>query len=157
MSDSRAAADRAPVYFDDLQVGQRIRTAAYTIDAAQIETFARQFDPQPFHLDPLAAKGTFFGQLVASGWHTAAVTMRLLVESGFPLAGGVVGAGVEIRWTKPVLPGDTLYVVSEVAELKPSRSHPNRGMVTLTNTTFNQRDEPVQTQTAHLVVQRRPG
>ena len=99
---------------EDLEVGRRFTSATHAIDEAQIKAFATQFDPQPFHLDDAAAKATLFGGLAASGWHTAAITMRLLVESGLPLSGGIVGAGGEINWPKPTRPGDILQVVSEV-------------------------------------------
>src|ERR1700719_2214270 len=92
------------LYLDDFHVGQRFTSATHDIDAAQIKAFARQFDPQPFHLDEEAAKGTLFGGLVASGWHTAAVTMRLLVGSGMPVAGGLVGMGGEMSWPRPTRP-----------------------------------------------------
>src|SRR5258705_13524570 len=94
------------LYLDDLQVGQRFTSAAHSIDEAQIKAFAREYDPQPFHLDDVAAKGSLFGGLAASGWHTAAITMRLLVESGLPIAGGVIGAGGEVNWPRPTHPGD---------------------------------------------------
>jgi acyl dehydratase len=96
------------LYLDDFHVGQRFTSATHVIDAAQIKAFARQFDPQPFHLDEEAAKGTLFGGLVASGWHTAAVTMRLQVESGLPIAGGIIGIGGEMSWPRPTRPGDVL-------------------------------------------------
>src|SRR4051812_13466777 len=92
---------------DDLFVGQRFTSRTHVIDAAQIKAFARQFDPQPFHLDEDTAKDTLFAGLVASGWHTAAITMKLMVESGLPLAGGIIGAGGELTWAKPTRPGDT--------------------------------------------------
>jgi acyl dehydratase len=98
-----------PLYFDDLSVGQRFISGGYQIDEAQIKAFAKEFDPQPFHLDAEAANATFFGGLVASGWHTAAITMRLLVQSGMPIAGGLIGAGGEITWPKPTRPGDMLH------------------------------------------------
>jgi acyl dehydratase len=110
---------------------------------------------QPFHLDEEAAKGTMFGGLVASGWHTAAVTMRLLVESGLPIAGGLVGMGGEMSWPRPTRPGDVLSVVSEVGELTPSRSRPDRGVVRLRSETRNQRNEVVQILDAKLLVPRR--
>jgi acyl dehydratase len=142
-------------YLDDLQVGQRFMSGTHTIDEAQIVAFAQQFDPQPFHLDDAAARGTLFGGLAASGWHTAAITMRLQVESGLPLVGGIVGAGGEFSWPNPARPGDILRVESEIVEIKPSRSRPDRGMVTVKSDTRNQRDESVFTLTARLVVPRR--
>jgi acyl dehydratase len=148
-------AETDTLYLDDLQVGQRFVSATQAIDADAIKAFARQFDPQPFHLDEEAAKNTFFGGLAASGWHVAAITMKLLVTSGAPVAGGVVGAGGEIAWPKPTRPGDVVQVTSEVVEIVPSRSRPNRGMVTLRSETRNQRGEAVQVLTAKLVVPRR--
>ena len=125
------------------------------IEEEQIRAFAQQFDPQPFHLDAEAAKDTMFEGLVASGWHTAAITMRLLVESGLPLMGGIVGAGGEISWPKPTRPGDILQVVSEVEEVVPSRSRPDRGMARVRSETRNQRGETVQILVAKLIVPRR--
>src|SRR5262247_3636355 len=104
------------LFLEDLQVGQRFSSGTHRIDEAQIRAFAAQFDPQPFHLDAEAAKVTPFAGLVASGWHTAAVTMRLLVNGGLPIAGGIVGAGAELKWPKPVRPGAVLHVESEVVE-----------------------------------------
>ena len=143
------------LYLDDLHVGQRFSSATHLIDAEKIKAFARRFDPQPFHLDEAAAKAMFFGELVASGWHTAAVTMRLQVESGLPLAGGIIGAGGEMSWPRPTRPGDRLTVFSEILEIKPSRSRPDRGTVTVRSETRNQRGEVVQILTARLIVPRR--
>jgi acyl dehydratase len=134
----------------------RVTSGTFALDEAQVIAFARQFDPQPFHLDPRAAKDTFFGQLVASGWHTAAITMRLMVEGGLPVSGGIVGAGGEISWPRPTLPNSILHVVSEVLEVKPSRSRPDRGMVTVRAETRTQDDEVVQLLTTRVVVPRRP-
>jgi acyl dehydratase len=146
--------DKDLLYLDDLQVGQRFTSKTHLVDEAQIKAFARQFDPQPFHLDENAAKDSLFSGLVASGWHTAAMTMRLLVE-GLPLAGGVFGAGVELSWPRPTRPGDVLRVESEVQEIIPSRSRPDRGVVLMRIVTHNQRDEVVQIFVAKLVVPRR--
>jgi acyl dehydratase len=143
------------LYLNDVQVGQRFTSEAHAVDEAQIKAFAVQFDPQPFHLDDEAAKGTLFAGLAASGWHTAAITMRLLVDGGLPIAGGIVGAGGEISWPRPTRPGDILHVESEVLEVTPSRSRPDRGMVTVRSETLNQRGEVVQILTAKLVVPRR--
>ena len=142
------------LYFDDLHVGQRFISGTRLIDEEQIKAFAKQFDPQPFHLDAGAAKDTLFGGLVASGWHTAAISMRLMVGT-WPIAGGIVGAGGEIAWPKPTRPGDTLHVESEILELRPSRSRPDRGMATIRSETLNQLGEIVQVLTAKLVVPRR--
>ena len=142
-------------YLEDLEVGRRFTSAAHVVDEAQIKAYAAQFDPQPFHLDDAAARGTLFGSLAASGWHTASITMRLLVDSGLPVAGGIIGAGGEVSWPKPTRPGDTLHVVSEVEEVTPSRSRPDRGMVRVRSETRNQRGEVVQVLIARLIVPRR--
>jgi acyl dehydratase len=144
------------LYLDDLHVGYRHTSGTHTIDEAEIKAFAHQFDPQPFHLDDAAARGSLFRGLAASGWHIAAITMRLQVDSGPPLAGGIIGAGGEIDWPRPTRPGDTLRVESEVLEVTPSKSRPDRGMITLRSRTLNQRDEAVQTLTVKLIVPRRP-
>ncbi len=144
------------LYLDDLEVGQRFTSGSHAIDIAQIKAFAAQFDPQPFHLDEQAAATSLFAGLAASGWHTAAVTMRLLVQGGVPIAQGIIGAGAEIAWPRPTRPGDVLQVESEVLEIRPSRSRPDRGMVTLRSETRNQRGEVVQVLTARLVVPCRP-
>ena len=144
---------RVPLFLDDLQVGQRFTTEEHAIDERQIVEFARQFDPQPFHTDPEAAKQSLFGGLVASGWHTAAITMRLQVTSGIPIAGGLVGLGGDIAWPHPTRPGDVLHVETEIVNIAPSRSKP-RGVVTLRSETRNQRGEVVQTTTVRLLVPR---
>jgi acyl dehydratase len=153
---TRQADGAGLLYLDDLQVGQRFSSGSHAMDAAQIKAFAAQFDPQPFHLDEDAAKGSLFGGLAASGWHTAAITMRLLVEGGAPIAGGIIGAGGEIAWPKPTRPGDILQVESEVLEIVPSRSRPDRGRVMFRNETRNQHGDVVQVMTVGLVVPRRP-
>src|SRR5690349_5342530 len=144
-------------YLDDFTPGQRFGGAARVrIDAERIKAFAAEFDPQLFHLDELAAAASFFGGLAASGWHTAAATMRLLVDSELKPAGGIVGAGFdEFRWPRPVRPGDELRVESEVLEVRVSKSRPGQGMIKLRTTTFNQRDEVVQMSVGNLVVPRR--
>ena len=152
---SQATPPRDSLFLDDLHVGQRFASGSHTIDEAQIKAFAAQFDPQPFHLDDEAAKATLFGGLAASGWHTAAITMKLLVESGLPLRGGIIGSGGEISWPKPTRPGDTLTVVSEIEEVTPSRSRPDRGMIRVRNETRNQNGDVVQVLIAKLVVPRR--
>jgi acyl dehydratase len=143
------------LYLEDLEVGRRFTSATHVVDEAQIKAYAGQFDPQPFHLDDAAARDTLFGGLAASGWHTASITMRLMVESGLPLAGGIIGAGGEINWPKPTRPGDTLHVVSEIEEVTPSRSRPDRGTVRVRSETRNQRGEVVQVLIAKLIVPRR--
>jgi acyl dehydratase len=147
--------DTQRFYLDDLTVGQRFVSETRAVDEAGIHAFAREFDPQPFHLDDEAARSSLFGGLAASGWHTAALTMRMLVGGGAPLAGGIIGAGGEIAWPRPTRPGDVLRVESEVVEIKPSKSKPQQGMVTLRSETKNQRDEVVQTLVAKLIVPRR--
>src|SRR6516225_11547500 len=142
------------LFLDDLHVGQRFASGRHSIDEEQIKAFARQFDPQRFHLDAEAAKDTLFQGLVASGWHTAAITMRLLVESGLPIAGGIIGAGGEITWPNPTRPGDVLQVESGVLELRPSRSRPDRSTATVRSETRNQRGDTVQVFVARLVVPR---
>jgi acyl dehydratase len=143
------------LYLEDLHVGQRFTSATHVVTVEQIKAFAAQFDPQPFHLDEAAAANTLLGGLAASGWHTAALTMRLLVDS-CTIAGGVIGAGVEIAWPRPTLPGDELQVFSEVVEITPSRSKPDRGIVALKSETRNQRGEAVQILSSRLLVPRRP-
>ena len=145
----------ALLYLDDFRVGQRFSSGTRAVDEAEIKDFARQYDPQPFHLDHEAAKATIFQGLAASGWHTMAMTMRLLVDGGAPIAGGIVGAGAEIQWPRPTRPGDVLQVESEVVDVTPSRSRPDRGMVTLRSETRNQRGEVVQVLVAKLVVPKR--
>jgi acyl dehydratase len=151
--------DQAPTerfYLDDLKIGQRFTSGTLALDAEQIKTFARAYDPQPFHLDEAAAENSIFKGLAASGWHTAALTMRLLVSGGLPLAGGCVGAGGEIAWPRPTRPGDILQVESEVVAVTPSRSRPDRGIVTVRSETKNQRGKVLQVLTAKLMVPRRP-
>jgi acyl dehydratase len=140
------------LYLDDLYVGQRFASATDMIDEAQIKAFAARFDPQPFHIDEKAAEDTLFKGLAASGLHTAAITMRLNVEGGLPLAGGIIGAGGELAWPAPTRPGDTLHVESEVLEIVPSRSKPDRGIAIVLSRTLNQRGEVLQTLKAKLVV-----
>jgi acyl dehydratase len=144
------------LYVEDFVVGQRYRSAKLTVDAAAIMAFAGAYDPQPFHLDEHAARASFFGGLAASGWHTAALTMRLLVQSGLRPAGGIIGAGAdELKWPRPVRPGDEIEVESEVLEVRPSRSRPTHGFVKFRTTTSNQRGEPVQVLVMNLLVELR--
>ncbi|ACL55098.1 MaoC family dehydratase [Methylobacterium nodulans] len=147
------------LYLEDLAPGQIYRSGELTVSAEAIKRFAAEYDPQPFHLDEARAEASFFGGLAASGWHTAALTMRLLVESGLPLAGGVIGAGMdELRWPRPLRPGETIRLESEVLEVRPSRSRPMQGLAKVRTTTLNQQGEPVQVLVANLVVLRRePG
>ena len=117
-----------PMFLEDLLVGQTFRTGTVSVEKDRLKAFAAEFDPQPFHLDEKAAVASFFGGLVASGWHTAAMTMRLMVESDFRIVGGLIGVGVEqIRWPHPVHAGDVLHVLCEVLETRPSRLEPGSG------------------------------
>jgi acyl dehydratase len=145
------------LYLDDLRVGQQFTSGTYLMEASRIKSFAAEFDPQPFHLDESAAQASVFRGLAASGWHTAAVAMRLLVTGGLPLANGSVGLGGEIAWPRPTRPGDTLRVESEIVEIVPSRSKPNQGVVTVKSTTQNQNGEAVYVFTARILVFRRNG
>ncbi len=155
MADADRAAGDVALTLDDLHVGQRFESGTHALDAAQIVAFAQAFDPQRFHLDDADAKDTLFGGLAASGWHTAAITMKLLIGGGAPFAGGVIGSGGEIAWPRPTRPGDVLQVFSEVLEVTPSRSKPERGAVVLLSETRNGRGEVVQTLKARLIVPRR--
>src|ERR1700745_2747571 len=133
-------------FLEDFAPGQKYQSAArVTVDADSIKAFAQQYDPQPYHLDEGAARDSIFKGLAASGWHTAALTMRLIVGSEIHPAGGVLGAGMdELRWPKPVRPGDELHVESEILEVRPSKSRPDRGLVRVRTTTFNQNGDAVQ-------------
>ena len=143
-------------YLEDFAVGQRFGSGQLVVETERIKSFAAEFDPQPFHLDEVAAQRTIFGGLAASGWHTAAMSMRLLVDSALRPAGGIVGAGSdELRWPHPVRPGDELHLESEVLEVRPSKSRPTQGLIKVRTTTLNQNDEPVQIMIANLVVPRR--
>ena len=144
-------------YLEDFAVGQTFGSGRLVVEEARIKTFAAEFDPQPFHIDAEAACRSLFGGLAASGWHTAALTMRLLVESDIKPVGGIIGAGFdELRWPRPVRPGDELRVESEVLEVRPSKSRPEQGMIKVRTTTLNQNGEPVQISVGNLVVPRRP-
>jgi acyl dehydratase len=139
-------------FFEDFSVGQKFVSGRLRVTEAEIKDFAAAYDPQPFHLDDAAAKQTMFGGLAASGWHTAAMSMRLIVAGEFRPAGGIIGGGGELLWTKPVRPGDELHVVSEIMELRLSKSRPGFGIVKVSNVTLNQADEPVQTFTPSILV-----
>jgi acyl dehydratase len=144
------------LYLDDLRVGQRFASGTYVMEAARIKEFAAEFDPQPFHIEESAAEASVFKGLAASGWHTAAVAMRLLVTGGLPFANGLVGLGGEVAWPQPTRPGDILHVESEIVEITPSRSKPHQGIVTVRGTMFNQHGEAVYLLTAKLLVLKRP-
>ena len=143
------------LYLEDLHVGLRFECGRHALDADQIKAFAREFDPQPFHLDDEAARGTFFGGLAASGWHIVCLTMRMIAEN-IPIAGGVIGGAAEITWPQPTRPTDILHVTSQIMEVTPSRTKPERGMALLRTETRNQKGELLQIFTAKCVVPRRP-
>ena len=144
-------------YLEDFEPGQKFGSGRLSVEATRIKSFAAEFDPQPFHLDDVTARDTFFKGLVASGWHTAAMTMRLLVDSELAPAGGIIGAGFEeMRWPRPVRPGDELHVESEILDVRPSKSRPDQGLIKVKTTTLNQNGEPVQVFVGNLIVLRRP-
>ncbi|MGI4816123.1 MAG: MaoC family dehydratase [Janthinobacterium lividum] len=153
MSQSNAS---PALYLEDLSVGMRFRSGEFALDTAQIKAFANAFDPQPFHLDDaVAAAHPVFNGLSASGWHTAAITMRLLTTGGLPLADGIIGAGAEITWPLPTRPGDALHVDSEIVDIKLSRSRPDRGIVSVRSETVNQHGDVVQRLVAKVLVRYR--
>jgi acyl dehydratase len=144
-------------YLEDFAIGQMYRSSRLRVDKDQIIAFAAQFDPQSYHLDEEAGRKSVFGGLVASGWHTAALTMRLLVDGEFRPAGGILGVGFdELSWPRPVRAGDELHTESEVLEVRPSKSRPDRGLIKVRTTTLNQNGEAVQIYTGNLLVPRRP-
>lgn len=146
-----------PLYLDDFSAGQRFTSHSITVSEDDIIAFATQFDPQPFHTDPLAAQHTVLRGLAASGWHTASLTMRMFVDSDFKPAGGLLGAGVEaLEWPRPVRPGDTLHVEAEVVSVRASRTRPTQGMVVVRAVTLNQHGEAVQIFQPKMVVPKRP-
>ena len=141
-------------YLEDYAAGQKYAGASrLRVDADRIRSFAAEFDPQPFHLDDAAAQQSIFRGLAASGWHTAAMTMKLLVASGLDPAGGIVGAGFdEFRWPLPVRAGDELRVEVEVLEVRPSKSRPDLGIIKIRTTTLNQHGQAVQVTVGNLMV-----
>jgi acyl dehydratase len=144
-------------YLEDFAAGQTFNTGRHRVDKEQIIAFARQFDPQPFHTDEEAARQSPFGGLAASGWHTAGMTMRLMLDGEFKPAGGILGVGFDdLSWPRPVRPGDELHAISEILDVRPSKSKPDRGMIRVRTTTFNQNNEPVMVFTGNLLVPRRP-
>ena len=148
---------REPRYFEDFEAGQVFRSGPYRMERDAIIALAREFDPQPQHLSEEAAASSQFGQLVASGWHTAAVSMRLFIQGALPpIAGGGQGLGVEnLVWVRPVKPGDELHVEVEVLSMRPSRSRPDRGITKARITTKNQAEEVVQSVVTSAMVPRR--
>ena len=153
MKDSTATL--GSLYLEDLSVGQRFTSGTYLMEENRIKAFATEFDPQPFHLDQSAAEASVFKGLVASGWHTAAVAMRLLVTGGLPFASGIIGLGGEVSWPRPTRAGDLLRLESEIVDIMPSRSKPQQGIVTVRITALNQSSEPVFVFTAKVLVFRR--
>jgi acyl dehydratase len=144
------------LYLEDLAIGQRFTSGTHLMEAARIKEFAAEFDPQPFHIDESAAERSVFQGLAASGWHTAAVAMRLLATGGLPFANGIVGLGGEFAWPRATRPGDILHIESEIVEITPSRSKPHQGIVTVRATMFNQHGEAVYLLTAKLLALKRP-
>lgn len=141
---------KTTLFLEDLHVGQKFVSGDYSMDKEQIIAFAQTFDPQIFHVDPVKAEDSFFRGHAASGWHTAAVTMRLIVTS-VPIDCGIIGMGGEIAWLKPVRPGDVLHVESEILDIQPGPK-PDRGIVTCLVKTKNQQGETVQTFNSKIVV-----
>jgi acyl dehydratase len=144
-----------PLYLDDLRIGQRFTSGTYLMEESRIKAFAAEFDPQPFHLDEAAAQASVFKGLVASGWHTAAVAMRLLATGGLPIANGLIGFGGEIAWPQPTRPGDVVHIESEIIEIAPSRSKPQQAVVTIRSRMLNQNGDVVYMLSAKLLVFRR--
>jgi acyl dehydratase len=144
------------LYLDDLAVGRKFLTRSVTLTLEGCKAFAAEFDPQPFHLDEAAARSSVFGRLAASGWYTASLSMRLLVEGELTIAGGLIGLSGEVTWPRPTYPGDTLHVETEILAIRASESKPDRGIVTARNQTLNQHGMPVQVAVVKMLVPRRP-
>jgi acyl dehydratase len=155
----------ASKYLEDMDVGERLDLGSHTFTAEEIKSFAQRFDPQLFHLDETAAAHSHFGALCASGWHTAAVCMRLLVDAraraaahGEPQPDYGVSPGIrDLRWIKPVYAGDTISYVSEIVEVRPLATRPDWGLVSARSTGTNQRGEVVYSIIGSVFVRRRPG
>lgn len=146
-----------PIYLEDLTVGRRFTAGPVTVSEDEIIAFATRYDPQPFHTDPeAAAQHPLFQGLAASGWHTAALTMPLVIQAAGNIAGGIIGGGGDLQWPRPVRPGDSLSLEIEVLEVTPSRSRPDRGAALMRNRTLNQHGQEVQVFTVRIVVPRRP-
>ena len=142
-------------YFEDLKPGARFQSDSLQVSEQQVVEFAHKFDPQMFHLDRASAERSIFKGLIASGWHTAAMSLRLFVQT-MNFAQGAIGLGVdELRWPHAVRPGDKLRVVTEIVETRLSRSRPKHGIIRFRNVTTNQRDEIVQSMYANALVPRR--
>jgi acyl dehydratase len=154
--DAGAGRDMKEQYLEDFFVGQVFNSSRIKVEKDDIVEFGKRFDPQPYHVDEVAARDTVFRGLAASGWHTAAMTMRILVDGEFRPAGGIIGVGFdELSWPRPVRPGDELHAKSEVLDVRPSKSRPDRGLIRVKTTTFNLNDEVVQVYTGNLIVPRR--
>ena len=151
-----ASLDRELLWLDDIEVGRRYRTNEYQLSADEIIEFAERFDPQPFHLSEQGAAGTLFETLAASGWHTAAITMRLVSTTSIPIATGIIGASIELAWPTPTRPGDVLHVELTVDSVTRSRSKPDRGFVRVSYDTINQHDAVRQHTVANLLAFRKP-
>jgi acyl dehydratase len=145
-------------YLEDLEVGRKSAFGSYQVTREEVLEFARKYDPQPFHLSDEAAAQTHFGRLAASGWHTCAMTMAMIVENlEAHEQAGLGSPGVdELRWLKPVFPGDTLRAETEILEVKPSRSKPDIGSFRSRCTVFNQDDQPVLSFISIVLIRRRP-
>lgn len=145
------------LYLEDVKAGDRFRSDAYLLTEEAAISFAQQFDPQPFHLDRAAAERSVFEGLAASGWHTAAIAMRLMMTGPMQFVGGAVGLGVdELRWPVAVRPGDALQLETEIVDARPSKSKPRHGVIRIRNTMTNQRGETVLSYVANTMVERRP-
>lgn len=144
-------------YLEDFEIGQVFLSKSLVLDAESSKRFAAEFDPQPFHLDEEAARDSLFSGLAASGWHTAALTMKLLVDGGLPIAGGIIGLGFdEFRWPQPVRPGDELRTESEILAVREMKSQPDRGIIKVRTVTLNQHDQAVQVNVGNILALRRP-
>lgn len=143
------------LYFEDFEIGQEYVSDTYEMTKEEIIKFAKQFDPQIFHIDEEAAKNTFFGGLAASGWHTASISMKLNVQSKMKFAGGMIGASLELSWPMPTRVGHILQVYSKVIDVKPINSRPKHGFIVMQSETKNQFGEVLQRQKTHILVERK--
>lgn len=152
-----STAERPQMFYEDLTLGATYRSPTIEVSTEEAIAFAQRYDPQPFHTDAAAAARSVFGGLVASGWMTAALTMRLMVSGEFHFGPGVVGLGIDtLRWPRPVRPGDKLTAVVEVMAMRPSGSKPEYGIVKIQTTTTNQQGEIVQSMVSNILMPRRP-
>ena len=155
---NRSKAEAGLIYFEDLELDRETYYGSYEVTREEVLDFARKYDPQPFHLSDEAAARTYFGRLAASGWHTCAMTMAVVVRHlSKEEQAGLGSPGVdELRWLKPVYPGDTLHVRGRIVEKTPSRSKPDIGSFRTQTTVTNQNDEPVMRFTSIVLIRRRP-